>query len=59
MLGTPYSDEVVGNGDAMAEKNAAEIAKGLVEQGAPSGLERKEIIALIAYLQALGQKGAN
>lgn len=56
MLGVPYSDEVVANGDMMAEKQALEIAQGLEAEGAPKGLEKKEIVALIAYLQTLGQK---
>ncbi|MEZ0391774.1 MAG: cytochrome-c oxidase, cbb3-type subunit I [Pseudobdellovibrionaceae bacterium] len=55
-LGVPYTDEEVVNADVMAEKQALEIAQGLESQGAPKGLERKEITALIAYLQALGQK---
>lgn len=55
-LGVPYSDAQVGDADRIAEQQASEIAKGLQEQGAPSGLERKEIVALVAYLQSLGQK---
>lgn len=54
-LGTPYSDDEVANADRMAEKQALLIADGLVSQGAPKGLEKKEIVAMIAYLQALGQ----
>jgi cytochrome c oxidase cbb3-type subunit I/II len=38
-----------------ADKQALSIAKELESQGAPAGLERKEIVALIAYLQSLGQ----
>ncbi len=55
-LGTPYSDETVANADILAQKEAAIIAQELTEQGAPQGLEKKQIVALIAYLQALGQK---
>ncbi len=58
MLGVPYSDDQVGNADTFAEKEAKQIAKELQEQGADSDrLEDREIVALIAYLQALGQKG--
>ncbi|PIS11348.1 MAG: cytochrome-c oxidase, cbb3-type subunit II, partial [Bdellovibrio sp. CG10_big_fil_rev_8_21_14_0_10_47_8] len=57
-LGVPYSDKEVSDADIMAEKQAHEIMQGLVEQGAPPGLERKEIVALIAYLQSLGQKSS-
>jgi cytochrome c oxidase cbb3-type subunit I/II len=55
-LGVPYSEEEVVNADIMAEKQAKGIAEGLQGQGAPAGLEKKEIVALIAYLQSLGQK---
>jgi cbb3-type cytochrome c oxidase subunit II len=53
-LGTPYTDEEVQNAEAIAREQAAHIAAELVEQGGPEGLESKEIIALIAYLQRLG-----
>jgi cbb3-type cytochrome c oxidase subunit II len=53
-LGTPYTDEEVQNAEAIAREQAAHIAAELVEQGGPDGLESKEIIALIAYLQRLG-----
>ena len=56
-LGVPYSDEVVANGDIQAVHQAQEIAKDLESNGAPRGLEKKQIVALIAYLQSLGQKG--
>lgn len=56
MIGVPYDDETVANADVVAQKQAEQIAKGLVEQGAPQGLEKKEIVALIAYLQSLGKK---
>lgn len=54
-LGTPYSDDQVANADRLAEKQALAIAEGLAIQGAPKGLQNKEIVAMIAYLQALGQ----
>lgn len=56
-LGVPYTDDEVANADIHAEKQAKAIAEGLAAQGAPTGLENKEMVALIAYLQALGQKG--
>jgi len=56
-LGVPYPDELVANPDTNAEEQALKIANELREQGAVMPqLERKEIVALIAYLQALGQK---
>jgi cytochrome c oxidase cbb3-type subunit I/II len=56
MLGVPYDEDTVANADLVAEKQALQIAKGLEEQGAPKGLEHSEMVALIAYLQGLGQK---
>lgn len=56
-LGTPYEDDVVANADIYAQKQAQEIAADLEANGAPKGLAKKQIVALIAYLQALGQKG--
>jgi cytochrome c oxidase cbb3-type subunit I/II len=60
MLGVPLSNDEVANADILAEKQAAEVAAELEKQGGPKDLEKKEITALIAYLQALGQttKGA-
>ena len=58
-LGTPYTDAEVSDADRLAEDQAKKIAEGLKAEGAESGLERKEIVALIAYLQALGQKGGS
>ncbi|MGE3684324.1 MAG: cytochrome-c oxidase, cbb3-type subunit I [Bdellovibrionales bacterium] len=55
-LGVPYSDAQVGDADKLAEEQAREIAKALKDQGGPDGLESKEVVALIAYLQSLGQK---
>lgn len=57
-LGVPYTDLEVQNADVDAEKQAAEIAEGLKKQGVQEKLDNKEILAMIAYLQALGQKGA-
>lgn len=56
MLGTPYDADTIANADVVAQKEALVIATALEEQGAPAGLEKKQIVALIAYLQALGHK---
>ncbi|NUM57833.1 MAG: cytochrome-c oxidase, cbb3-type subunit I [Bdellovibrionaceae bacterium] len=59
-LGVPYDDNTLAQADVMAEKQAKEIAEGLKAQGVTQdGLERKQVVALIAYLQSLGQKGKN
>lgn len=57
LVGVPYADDMVANADIHAQKQALEIASDLEKNGAPKGLAKKEIVALIAYLQALGQKG--
>jgi cytochrome c oxidase cbb3-type subunit I/II len=54
-LGVPYMDDDIANADIKAEQDAKLIADGLSKEGAPSGLADKEVVALIAYLQALGQ----
>lgn len=55
-LGTPYSEEEISNGVKLAEAQADTIMAELVQQGevGSAGAARKEIIALIAYLQRLG-----
>jgi cytochrome c oxidase cbb3-type subunit I/II len=55
-LGAPYSDEEIEKAVANLESQAKKITDELVAQGVEydEGLERKEIIALIAYLQRLG-----
>jgi len=55
-LGVPYDDETVAQADRLAEDQANEIEATLVKDGAPKGIADKHIVALIAYLQALGQK---
>ena len=54
-LGVPYTTEQVTNADIDAEKQAKIISQELKSQGVKESLERKEIVALIAYLQALGK----
>ncbi|MBY0555435.1 cytochrome-c oxidase, cbb3-type subunit I [bacterium] len=56
-LGVPYTDEQVQNADVDAEAQAKVISEGLKQKGVAEKIENKEIIAMIAYLQALGQKG--
>jgi cytochrome c oxidase cbb3-type subunit I/II len=56
-LGVPYTDEEVRNADIHAQQQAKQIAENLKQQGVSEKIEDKEILAMIAYLQALGQKG--
>ena len=54
-LGTPYEEgyEQIANEDLAAQ--AQRIAKNLKAEGVEQeGIERKEIVAIIAYLQRLG-----
>lgn len=53
-LGVPYTDEEIKNGKAALEAQAEQIAAELREQGIKEADAKKEIIALIAYLQRLG-----
>ena len=56
MLGVPYG-EAVQRAEEMAREQARTIAEEIVAQGGPAGLETKQIVALIAYLQRLGVDG--
>ncbi|OHB74113.1 MAG: cytochrome C oxidase Cbb3 [Planctomycetes bacterium RBG_16_41_13] len=56
-MGAPYSEKERADADIMAEVQAHEIAESLKKQGVKENVADKEITALIAYLQALGQKG--
>ncbi|BBH53649.1 cytochrome-c oxidase, cbb3-type subunit I [Fluviispira sanaruensis] len=55
-LGVPYSAEEIENANALLNKQAEEIQKGLVSQGVNIS-SQSEMIALIAYLQRLGVDG--
>ncbi len=54
MLGVPYGD-AVNNAPAQARAQAKLIAEGIAGQGGPKGLEDKEIVAIVAYIQRLGR----
>ena len=54
MLGVPYG-EAVTRAPEMARAQAVTMAAGIVASGGPRGLEDREVIALIAYLQRLGR----
>jgi cytochrome c oxidase cbb3-type subunit I/II len=57
-LGVPYTQDDLARADLIAESEARRIAEELRKQGVNvDNLEQKEIVAMIAYLQALGQKG--
>ena len=55
MLGVPYGDAVLaGHAPVLAHAQAALIADTIAQQGGPAGLQNKEIVAVVAYLQRLG-----
>ncbi len=53
MLGVPYTDDEEHNAMSMAEAQALAISKELQRDGV-EGMENKDVIALIAYLQRMG-----
>jgi cytochrome c oxidase cbb3-type subunit I/II len=55
LMGVPYTDEEIANAEQSAREEAAAIAAGLKTEEGGATAEDKEIIALIAYLQRLGQ----
>ncbi len=55
MLGVPYTDNQVAEADRWAEAQADQIVADLKNEGVEIKRDR-QIIALIAYLQSLGQK---
>jgi cytochrome c oxidase cbb3-type subunit I/II len=54
MLGVPYGD-AVGKAPEMARAQARVIGADLAQAGGAQGLETKEVVALIAYMQRLGR----
>ena len=54
-LGVPYTDEQVRGAPDAARAEAKKIAEGLAGDSPIKGLEDREIIALIAYMQRLGK----
>jgi cytochrome c oxidase cbb3-type subunit I/II len=55
MLGVPYDAQALLHADSLAQQQARDVGKALVASGGPRGLETKDVIALIAYLQRLGR----
>lgn len=53
-VGVPYDASEVDNAVTLAREQARTIADEVAEQGGYEGLEDKEIIAMVAFLQRLG-----
>ena len=54
MLGVPYG-EALTRAPAMAAAQAREVAASIAAAGGPADLADREVVALVAYLQRLGQ----
>jgi cytochrome c oxidase cbb3-type subunit I/II len=55
MLDVPYDAQALAHADTLARQQAEQVGKALVTSGGPKGMEAKEVIALIAYIQRLGR----
>lgn len=55
-LGVPYTDLDIQSAEVNMLDEAKQIGASLKEQGGGDGLENKEIVAMIAYLQSLGKQ---
>ena len=53
-LGVPYDEAAVAKSEENARSQAKAIAADIVKNGGRAGMETKEIMALVAYLQRLG-----
>ncbi len=53
-LGVPYDADTKANAEEMARAQAKEVSAMIVAQGGPTGLEDREILAMVAYLQRVG-----
>ena len=56
MLGVPYTEEQVASAPEVARQEAQKILENLRANGVTDPIEEANILALIAYLQRLGQK---
>ena len=54
-LGVPYSDADIRDGVSAAQNQAREIGTKIAADQGPPGLEDKQAVALIAYLDRLGR----
>jgi cytochrome c oxidase cbb3-type subunit I/II len=55
MLGVPYDARALADAAGLAEEQARALAEKLHAQGGPAGMGDRDVIALIAYMQRLGQ----
>jgi cytochrome c oxidase cbb3-type subunit I/II len=55
MLNVPYDAQALAHADVLAKQQADQVAQALAANGGPKGMQGKEVIALIAYMQRLGR----
>jgi cytochrome c oxidase cbb3-type subunit I/II len=55
MLGVPYDAQALDHAPRLARDQAAKYLAELRTEGGPSDVQDKEVLALIAYMQRLGQ----
>ncbi|MGN6103486.1 MAG: cytochrome-c oxidase, cbb3-type subunit II, partial [Kofleriaceae bacterium] len=55
MLGVPYDKAALDDAPGLARAQATELAGKLQSSGGPAGTADRDVIALIAYMQRLGQ----
>ncbi len=53
-VGVPYDEATIAGASGSARQQASAIAQQIVDQKGPGGLETKQVVALVAYLQRLG-----
>jgi cytochrome c oxidase cbb3-type subunit I/II len=53
-LGVPYRPDEVERAADLGRQQAQGLAREVVQQGGPAGLEDRKVVALVAYLQRLG-----
>jgi cytochrome c oxidase cbb3-type subunit I/II len=53
-VGVTYDEATIQGAAESARKQAAELSAQIVDQKGPAGLETKQVVALVAYLQRLG-----
>ena len=53
-VGVPYNEATIRGAAEAARKQAREIGQQVIAQQGPAGLEGKQVVALVAYLQRLG-----
>jgi cytochrome c oxidase cbb3-type subunit I/II len=58
-LGVPYTDSQIERAESDAQAEAKEVAQRIEKDGGPNQLYDKEIIALISYMQRLGEDFRN